>query len=194
MTRLDIQAYKANLAMEIYKDDHSLNKAYRDSGFDVQEGFIRFNVDTLAQDKTANRFEDNLKELCALLPDGKFRNGDIPVYLRDFYNEFVAKAFKELGCNKLKALSYERKKIEKELLFNSVEAQEQIGTCLEERICIGKCYTTSQLKLIVDDVFEECGVGRKATKTYINNFYILKRRRTIIDDEQRDHYEIIAKK
>jgi len=93
----------------------------------------------------------------------------------------IYKAYYALGANKMNALDYRKKKIEKNLLIISNEASVDFKIVKLLDLRIGKWYSLSEIKSKLSNIYNDLGLNKKAKATDLKKWFDLEKRSKRID-------------
>jgi hypothetical protein len=166
--------YTYEVVRSIYTDGVSIREAYLKAGYDVTSPQQYYDlVDFMANIKGSNDYVELMKEYVEL----KARKCDIANFYRleEILQRFpdIREAYDELGAAKIKALSFQASKINRELIVK--RNYDIIKQELKHKLEVGKPYSKQEVKEQMQNIYDTLGLIKTAKATDLTDYADVKR-------------------
>jgi len=178
LDQLKISAIKYNQSIRahIYKNRGCLKQSYVENGFELHE--IKGTFFGGVKNKSFKKLYIEYSNACK--NNSTIKNDD----------RLVLDAYKYLGDNKVKALRYNKAKIEDEVYYHLPETQDKIKCEIYKTFNIGNIYTIRDTKLKLQDCFNHLRIKIIATSEMIKDYFDVTK--TKEKGSRKDAYKINA--
>jgi hypothetical protein len=190
------ELFKFNVINNIYRNGISIRDAYVNAGYDteISQIYANFTDGYMSKATKKTSFYELCKEYVEILETKS--TYEINMRLVEIAKEYplIDKAFSLIGLKRMRALGFKQTAIKNEILNSSPEAKNAVFYELKKNIRIGERYLNSDLKVILQNIYNKLAIKKNAKASDINLYYDVNETKISINNKRLNGVEIIRTK
>lgn len=190
--KLKSEKFRYDIINNLYANGISIREAYMKAGFDVSEAqqYEKFTDEFIIKATKKQSFNELCLEYVELASQEDYGSKFRMMAIAEEY-PLISQAYRELGAEKIIALGCNQTKIKNEILTNSPEAKNAVLFELKKVIKAGDKITNTELKVVIQSVYNKLGIKKTAKASDINEYFTTRAVKIEVGDKRINGFKII---